>query len=84
MALTVAAVIGSSWYIAVENANPGYLRYYFFDRHVLGFLTNSQPHGMAPWWYYFPVLVFGGIPWVGYLPVLVQDAVAAGGAERRQ
>ena len=57
-------------------SNPGYLRYYFFERHVLGFLTKSQPHGGAPWWYYFPILIVGGIPWVGYLPVLVQDAVS--------
>ena len=76
LALTVAAIVGSSWYIAVEHSNPGYLRYYFFERHVLGFLTNSQPHGLAPWWYYFPILIVGGIPWIGYLPVLVQDAVS--------
>ena len=57
-------------------SNPGYLRYYFFDRHVLGFLTRSQPHGGAPWWYYFPILIVGGMPWIGYLPVLVQDAVS--------
>ena len=76
LALTVAAIIGSSWYLAVEHSNPGYLRYYFFERHVLGFLTQSQPHGWAPWWYYFPILIVGGIPWIGYLPVLVQDAVS--------
>jgi len=75
LALTVAAIIGSSWYVAVEQSNPGYLRYYFFDRHVLGFLTHSQPHGLAPWWYYFPILIVGGIPWIGYLPVLIRDAV---------
>ena len=76
LALTVAAIIGSSWYFAVEHSNPGFLRYYFFERHVLGFLTHSQPHGLAPWWYYFPVLIVGGLPWIGYLPVLVQDAVS--------
>ena len=76
LALTVAAVIGSSWYLAVDHANPGYLSYYFFDRHVLGFLTNSQPHGLEPWWYYVPILIFGGFPWITYLPVLVQDAVS--------
>ena len=75
LALAVAAIIGSSWYLAVEHANPGYLRYYFFERHVLGFLT-SQPHGAAPWWYYLPILAAGGIPWIGYLPVLVRDAVS--------
>jgi 4-amino-4-deoxy-L-arabinose transferase-like glycosyltransferase len=76
VALTVGTIIGSSWYLAVEHANPGYLRYYFFERHVLGFLTNSQPHGGAPWWYYLPILVAGGLPWIGYLPVLIQDAVS--------
>ena len=76
LALTVAAIIGSSWYLAVEHSNPGYLRDYFFKRHVLGFLTNSQPHGGAPWWYYLPVLIVGGLPWIGYLPVLARDAVS--------
>ena len=76
LALTVAAIIGSWWYFAMEHASPGYLRYYFLGRHLLGFLTNSQPHGVEPWWYYLPVLVVGGIPWIGYLPVLVQDAVS--------
>jgi 4-amino-4-deoxy-L-arabinose transferase-like glycosyltransferase len=75
LALTLAAIIGLSWYFAVERARPGFLRYYFFERHVLGFLTRSQPHGGAPWWYYFPILVAGGIPWVGYLPVLLHDSV---------
>ena len=75
LALTVAAIIGSSWYLAVEHSHPGFLHYYFFERHVLGFLTTSQPHGMKVWWFYFPVLIIGGIPWIGYLPVLVCDAV---------
>jgi 4-amino-4-deoxy-L-arabinose transferase-like glycosyltransferase len=75
LALTIAAAVGSSWYIAVEQARPGFIRYYFFERHVLGFLTNSQPHGGAPWWYYFPILLVGGLPWIGYLPVLLRDTL---------
>lgn len=76
LALTMAVIIGSSWYLAMERANPGYLRYYFFERHVLGFFTSTQPHGGAPFLFYIPILIAGGIPWVGYLPVLVQDAVS--------
>ena len=76
LALTLAVVIGSSWYLAVERSEPGFLHYYFFERHVLGFFTDSQPHGAAPWWYYFPVLIVGGLPWVAYLPVLLRDAVS--------
>ncbi len=75
LALLIAAAVGSSWYIAVEQASPGYIRYYFFERHVLGFFTNSQPHGAAPWWYYFPILLVGGLPWIGYLPALVRDTL---------
>ena len=75
LALLLAAAVGSSWYIAVEQAKPGFIRYYFFERHVLGFLTNSQPHGAAPWWYYFPILLVGGLPWIGYLPALLRDTL---------
>ena len=42
LALTVAAIIGSWWYLAVEHASPGYLRYYFFGRHCARF-----PHQFA-------------------------------------
>ncbi len=75
LALAVAAIVSAWWYLAMERANPGYLRYYFFGRHMLGFLTNTQPHGLEPWWYYFPVLAIGGLPWIAYLPVLIPDAV---------
>lgn len=72
-ALSIALAIGSSWYIVVEGVQPGFLRYYFFQRHLLGFFTGSQPHGSAPWWYYLPILLAGGLPWIVYLPVLLRD-----------
>ena len=56
--------------------NPGYLRYFFLERHVLAFATDSQPHGDQPWWYYFPVLLGGGLPWIGYLPIVVREGLA--------
>ncbi|MBN1394035.1 MAG: glycosyltransferase family 39 protein [Pirellulales bacterium] len=68
--LTVAALVAAPWYIALEIENPGYLHYYFVERHLLGAATESQPHGNQPWWYYFPLLLGGGLPWIGYLPVL--------------
>ncbi len=74
--LAVAVLIAAPWYALVERQNPGYLRYFFLERHVLGFATWSQPHGDEPWWYYLPVLLGGGLPWIAYLPVVVQDALA--------
>jgi 4-amino-4-deoxy-L-arabinose transferase-like glycosyltransferase len=72
-ALGIAAAVAAPWYIAMEAANPGYLQYFFAERHLLGFATASQPHGDEPWWYYLPVLLGGGLPWIGYLPVTIQD-----------
>ena len=70
--LAVAALVAAPWYIALENQNPGYLHYYFVDRHLLGVATESQPHGNQPWWYYLPLLIGGGLPWIGYLPPLLR------------
>ena len=55
-----------------DGKTPDYLRYYFIDRHLLGFATATQPHGDQPWWYYLPILLGGGLPWIGYLPVLIR------------
>ncbi len=73
MALLVACLLASTWYLAVERQNPGYLRYYLIDRHLLGFATGTQRHGRAPWWYYLPILAGGGMPWIAYLPALVEE-----------
>ncbi len=75
-ALGIAAAVASMWYIAVELHNPGYLYYYFVERHLLGFATDTQTHGGEPWWYYLPILLVGGLPWIGYLPVTVRDGFA--------
>ena len=74
--LIIAALVAAPWYALVETQNPGYLRYFLLERHVMGFATGSQPHGDEPWWYYLPVLLGGGLPWISYLPIVVQDAWA--------
>jgi len=73
-ALVVGAGVASVWYLAVEARQPGFLHYYFVERHLLGFATGTQSHGAEPWWYYLPILAGGGLPWIAYLPVTVCDA----------
>ena len=68
----VAVLTALPWYALAEAQNPGYLRYFFLDRHLLGLVTASQPHGHQPWWYYLPILLGGGLPWIGYLPVAIR------------
>lgn len=65
--LLIAALVAAPWYLAVASRNPGFLRYYFFERHVLGFATGNQPHSDQPWWYYLPILLGGGLPWIAYV-----------------
>lgn len=65
--VVVAVLVALPWYIAMDAREPGYLRYYFLNRHVLGFTTETQRHGGQPWWYYLPLLVAGSLPWIGYV-----------------
>ena len=84
LALTVAAIIGSLWYLAVEHVNPGYLRYYFFERHVLGFLTNSQPHGGRRGGTTFPSSSSAEFPGSDTCRCWFKMPSAAGGSECRR
>ncbi len=72
--LAVAAAVAAPWYLAMEWRNPGYLHYYFVERHLLGYVTDSQRHGGAAWWYYLPILLGGALPWVLFVPAALHEA----------
>src|SRR6266702_5564735 len=67
IATIVAILVAAPWYVAMEHAHPGYLHYYFIERHLQGYLTATQRHGGRPWWYYVPIVLGGTLPWTGYL-----------------
>jgi 4-amino-4-deoxy-L-arabinose transferase len=67
LTVVVAALVALPWYFAMNAREPGYLQYYFLNRHLLGFTTERQRHGGQPWWYYVPVIVAGGLPWILYV-----------------
>ena len=72
-AMVGGMILASPWYLAMEMRNPGYLYYYFIERHLLGFATTSQQHGHEPWHYYVPIFVLGAMPWGWYIPLLLRD-----------
>jgi 4-amino-4-deoxy-L-arabinose transferase-like glycosyltransferase len=76
----VAGLVALPWYVAMERAHPGYLHYYFVERHLQGYLTATQRHAGRPWWYYVPIVIGGTLPWTGYL---IDAARTALGAEAR-
>ncbi len=72
-ALVVAALTAGGWYLAVEAKTPGYLYYFFVERHLLGFATAGQRHGGEPFWYYLPIIFVGGMPWLNYGLITLRD-----------
>jgi 4-amino-4-deoxy-L-arabinose transferase-like glycosyltransferase len=80
LALTIAGVVAVlvalPWYLAMEHAHPGYLHYYFIERHLQGYLTATQRHAGRGWWYYLPIVIGGSLPWTGYLAGAARSARA--------
>ena len=72
----VAILVAAPWYVAMEQAHPGYLHYYFVERHLQGYLTATQRHAGRPWWYYVPIVAGGALPWTGYLLLGLRGARA--------
>ena len=82
IAVVVAGAVAAPWYIAMEHAHPGYLHYYFVERHLQGYLTATQRHGGRPFYYYLPIVVGGALPWTAYLIGAASRAVASARAAR--
>ncbi len=59
------------WYAWAEFRNPGYLRYFLWEEHVVRYLTPhfGRSHG---WYYYFLVLAGGFLPWTFFIPMVVK------------
>jgi 4-amino-4-deoxy-L-arabinose transferase-like glycosyltransferase len=76
IAVVVAALVAAPWYFAMEQAHPGYLHYYFVERHLQGYLTATQRHAGRPFWYYLPIVLGGALPWTLYLPGAARTARA--------
>ena len=62
----LGGALASPWFLWMEHASPGYLYYYFIDRHLLGFVTAGQQHGESPWYYYLGPVLGGAMPWLLY------------------
>ena len=78
--LGIAAAVAAPWYVAMAAREPSYLGYYFVARHFLAFTTDSQRHGGEPWWFYLPLVTFGGLPWILYVRPLTLRRRADRGA----
>jgi 4-amino-4-deoxy-L-arabinose transferase-like glycosyltransferase len=60
------------WYLSVEFRNPGYLRYFLWEEHVVRYMT-PQFGKTETWYYFFYVLGVGFLPWSFLLPLTVKN-----------
>ncbi len=66
LVLGSGVALASPWFLTMEAASPGYLHYYFIERHLMGFVTEAQTHGEASWYYYVAPVLGGSLPWLLY------------------
>jgi 4-amino-4-deoxy-L-arabinose transferase-like glycosyltransferase len=66
-------VIVTPWYLWVDERNPGYLRYFFWDEHFTRYLTDEFNRSQR-WFYFFFVTAVGFFPWTLLLPFVVKDS----------
>jgi len=57
------------WFVLMERRHPGFLRFFFYEHHVLRFATQKF-NRYNPWYFFLLVLPAGLMPWT--------PAVAAG------
>lgn len=69
--VAVCLAIVTPWYVWVEVRNPGYLRYFLWDEHLLRYLTPRFGRS-NPWYYFLVVIGLGFLPWSLLLPVVVK------------
>lgn len=62
--------IAAPWHVLVARANPEFADFYFIYNQFERYLTDTPAtHGRyQPWWFFFPVLVFGMLPWIALVP----------------
>ena len=69
----VTAAVAAPWYVAMEAANPGYLRTFFIGQNLLNF-AGSEPRHPEPIWFYGVAVIGGLFPWSAYLPQAIWNA----------
>jgi 4-amino-4-deoxy-L-arabinose transferase-like glycosyltransferase len=62
------------WYLWIEQRNPGYLQYYFWDEHFTRYLTEEFDRSKA-WYYFLLVLGVGFLPWSFILPLSIKNLI---------
>ncbi|MGB8771535.1 MAG: glycosyltransferase family 39 protein [Candidatus Korobacteraceae bacterium] len=67
-------VVTLPWFIAVQRANPEFLRVFFLQHNLERFSTNLYHHPQ-PFWFYLPVALLALVPWTVFVVAALVDAI---------
>ena len=67
IAIASCAIVALPWYVAVYLRNGDPFIQDFFVKHHFERLYSASLQHVQPWYYYFPVLLFGLFPWTPLL-----------------
>jgi len=74
LGIAVYLAVAAPWFIAVERANPEFLRVFFLQNNVERFTSNLYHHPQ-PFWFYLPVALVALVPWTVFAIAAVVDAI---------
>lgn len=66
--------IAAPWYIAVQRANPEFLRTFFLQQNLERFTSNLYHHPQ-PFWFYGAVILIALVPWTVFAIEAIVDAI---------
>jgi len=67
-------VVASPWFVAVQRANPEFVRFFVLEHNLARFTTDAYRH-KQPFWYYLPVALVALLPWTIFTIVALVDAI---------
>jgi 4-amino-4-deoxy-L-arabinose transferase len=71
--LISALVVALPWCIAIAMKEPDYWHYFFWEEHIRRFSSRENAQHEAPFWYFIPVFIGGGMPWMLIAPIPLRN-----------
>lgn len=72
--ILIFLAVAIPWFVAVQMANPQFMRIFIFEHNLARFGTNMFRH-KQPFWYYLPVVLIAVMPWTVLVIAGVVEAV---------
>ena len=74
LGIALYLAVTAPWFIAVQRANPEFLRVFFLQHNLERFASNRYHHP-EPFWFYLPVALVALLPWTVFVVDAVVDTI---------